>query len=64
MPKESDQQIILRMADDTLKDSKTISTDSANKRHYNNSRSGNDTGWIGATLVLDKTDILDSPLDK
>ena len=46
------------------KDSKTISTDSANKRHDNNSRRGIDTGWIGATLALGKTNILDSLLDK
>ena len=62
--KESDQQIILRMVNDARKDSKTVSTDSANKRHNNNSRRGIDTGWIGATLVLDKTDILGSSLDK
>ena len=49
--KESDQQIILRMVNDARKDSKTISTDSANKRHDNNSRHGIDSGWIGATLV-------------
>ena len=51
MSKESDQQIILRMVNDARKDSKTISTDSANKRHDNNSRHGIDSGWIGATLV-------------
>ena len=62
--KESDQKIILQMVNDARKDSKTISTDSANKRHDNNSRRGIDNGWIGATLVLDKTNILDSPLYK
>ena len=61
---ESDQQIILRMVNDARKDSQTIATDSANKRHDNNSRRGIDTSWIGANLVLDKTNILDSPLDK
>ena len=30
----------------------------------NNSRRGIDTSWIEATLVLDNTNILDSPLDK
>ena len=43
--KEFDQPIILQMVNDARKDSKTISMDSA--------------GWIGATLVLDKTNILD-----
>ena len=62
--KESDQQIVLRMVNDARKDSKTISMDSANKRHDNNSRRGIYTGWIRAALVLDKTNILDSPLDK
>ena len=42
-----------------LSTSKTISIDSANKRHDNNARRGIDTGWIGATLVLDKINILD-----
>ena len=62
--KESDQQIILQMVNDARKDSKTISTDSANERLDYNSRHGNDTGWIGETLVLDKTNKLDLPLDK
>ena len=62
--KKSDQQMILRMVNDARKGSKIISTDSANKRHDNNSRHGSDTGWIGATLVLDKNNMLDSPLDK
>ena len=52
------------MVKDARKGSKTISMDSANKRHDNNSERGINTGWIGATLVLDKTNILDSPLDK
>ena len=52
------------MVNDARKASKTISTDSANKKHDNNSRRGADTGWIGATLVLVKSNILDSPLDK
>ena len=51
------------MVNDARKDSETISTDSANKRHNNTSRGGTDTGWIGATLVLDKTNTLDSPLE-
>ena len=55
---------MLRMVNDARKDSKTISMDSANKRHDNNSRRGIYTGWIRAALVLDKTNILDSPLDK
>ena len=42
------------MVNDARKDSKTISTDSANKRYDNNSRLSIDTGWIGATLVLVK----------
>ena len=42
----------------------SISMDSADKRHDNNSRCGTDNGWIGATLVLDRTDILNSPMDK
>ena len=54
----------LRMVNDARKGSKIIATDSANKRHDNNSRHGSDTGWIGATLVLDKNNMLDSPLDK
>ena len=52
------------MVNDAHKHSKTSSTDSANQRLDNNLRHGIDTGWIGATLVLDKTNILDSPLDK
>ena len=52
------------MVNDARKDSKTISTDSANKRHDNNSRRGIDTCWVGAALVLDKANILHSPLDK
>ena len=52
------------MVNDARKDSKTISMDSANKRPNNNQRHGLDTGWIGATSVLDKTNTLDSPLDK
>ena len=62
--KESYQQIILRMVNDARKYSKTISTDPANKRHDHILRRGIDTGWIGATLVFDKTNIVDSPLDK
>ena len=52
------------MVNDARKGSKTISTDSANKRHNNDLRRGINTGWIGATLVLDKTNLLDSSLDK
>ena len=50
------------MVNDARKEYKTISKDSANKRRDNNSRRGIDTGWIEAILVLDKTNILDSPL--
>ena len=52
------------MVNDARKDSKTISKDSPNKRRDNNSRRGIDTSWIEATLVLDNTNILDSPFDK
>ena len=52
------------MVNDAHKYSKTISTDPANKRYDHILRPGIDTGWIGATLVFDKTNIVDSPLDK
>ena len=52
------------MVNNARKYSQTISTDPANKRHDHILRRGIDTGWIGATLVFDKTDIVDSPLDK
>ena len=52
------------MVNNARKYSKTISTDPANKRHDHILRPGIDTGWIGATLVFDKTNIVDSPLDK
>ena len=43
------------MVNNMRKDFKTISTDLANKRRNNNASCGIDTGWIGATLVLDIT---------